>query len=140
MHSHVAIGGFHISDVHSIVMQLLFSYGSLQRDRVQLSVFARRLTGVVDRLPGYRAIQVPIGDPQRTAFHNATYYTNVVPADTATDHVPGTVLELTDQELVLVDEFERLDGYGRIQVRMASGRLAWLFVSGSRDANLLSPV
>ena len=112
-------------------MQLLFSYGSLQRESVQLSVFARRLIGVADRLPGYRTTQVPIGDPQRAAFHDASHYTNVVPADTATDHVAGTVLEITDQELFLVDEFERLDGYGRIQVRMASGRLAWLFVSGS---------
>jgi gamma-glutamylcyclotransferase (GGCT)/AIG2-like uncharacterized protein YtfP len=117
-------------------MHLLFSYGTLQLDSVQLATFSRRLVGVADRLPGYRLTRVPIIDPQRAKVHGTSHYANVVPADTSTAEVSGTLLEINDAELDLVDGYERLDGYSRIQVTVASGRRAWLYVF---DASLSAP-
>src|SRR5689334_5312839 len=34
--------------------ELLFAYGTLQQEAVQLATFGRRLEGVEDALPGYR--------------------------------------------------------------------------------------
>ena len=112
-------------------MQLLFSYGTLQHESVQLSTFSRRLVGVADRLPGYRLTQVPISDPRLAEIHGASHYANVVPTTRLADEVSGTLLEITDEELGRVDGYERLDGYSRIQVNTASGRPAWVYVSDS---------
>jgi gamma-glutamylcyclotransferase (GGCT)/AIG2-like uncharacterized protein YtfP len=108
-------------------MQLLFSYGSLQVEKAQLAVFGRRLTGVADSLPGYRMTRVPIADPQRAEVHAATHYANIVPG-TMSEQVAGTLLEVRDEELALVDGYERLDGYARTEVSMASGKRAWVYV------------
>jgi len=108
-------------------MQLLFSYGSLQAEKAQLAVFGRRLTGVADSLPGYRMTRVPIVDPQRAEVHAATHYANVVPG-TLSEQVSGTLLDVSDEELALVDGYERLDGYARTEVGMASGKRAWVYV------------
>lgn len=109
-------------------MPCLFSYGSLQRERVQLDTFGRRLLGVEDQLSGYALSQVPITDPKRAAIHAATHYANVIATDNAQSNIPGTVLEITDAELLKADDYEDADGYARIQLRMASGRLAWVYV------------
>jgi gamma-glutamylcyclotransferase (GGCT)/AIG2-like uncharacterized protein YtfP len=109
-------------------MHLLFSYGTLQSESVQLATFSRRLAGVADRLPGYRLTRVPITDPQRAQVHGTSHYANVVPADTLAEEVCGTLLEIDDEELDVVDAYERLDGYRRIVVTAASGQRAWLYV------------
>ena len=38
--------------------ELLFSYGTLQLESVQLSTFGRALTGTADALPEYRRVAV----------------------------------------------------------------------------------
>ena len=48
-------------------MPLLFSYGTLQQDDVQLSTFGRRLQGQRDELPGFEPSSVPIEDPRVAA-------------------------------------------------------------------------
>jgi hypothetical protein len=42
---------------------LLFSYGTLQDQAVQLSTFGRELKGRLDNLPGYKQNLVEITDP-----------------------------------------------------------------------------
>jgi gamma-glutamylcyclotransferase (GGCT)/AIG2-like uncharacterized protein YtfP len=74
-------------------------------------------------LPGYRS-----PTPQRAQVHGTSHYANVVPADTLAEEVCGTLLEIKDEELDVVDGYERLDGYRRILVTAASGRRAWLYV------------
>jgi hypothetical protein len=41
----------------------LFSYGTLQDKKVQLSTFGRKLTGKSDILSGYKLLQLKISDP-----------------------------------------------------------------------------
>jgi gamma-glutamylcyclotransferase (GGCT)/AIG2-like uncharacterized protein YtfP len=119
-------------------MHLLFSYGTLQLESVQLATFSRRLAGAADRLPGYRLTRVLITDPQRAQLHGTSHYANVVPADTLTEEVAGTVLEINDEELDVVDGYERLDGYRRTLVTAASGRRAWLYVFNAAESECRS--
>jgi gamma-glutamylcyclotransferase (GGCT)/AIG2-like uncharacterized protein YtfP len=109
-------------------MPYLFSYGSLQRESVQLDTFGRQLIGVADQLPGYAITQIPITDPKRVAIHGAVHYANVEATGNAQSHVSGTVLDVTDAELLQADGYEAADGYARVQLRMASGSLAWVYV------------
>ncbi|CAN5815417.1 hypothetical protein BH18ACI5_BH18ACI5_11250 [soil metagenome] len=45
-------------------MPLLFSYGTLQQDSVQLSTFGRRLQGAPDELIGFELSLFNVDDPQ----------------------------------------------------------------------------
>ena len=109
-------------------MPFLFSYGTLQSASVQLDTFGRRLLGVEDQLPGYALTQIPIEDPKRATIHCASHYANVQAADNALVQVSGMVLDVTEEELSQSDRYEEADGYARVHLTMASGRLAWVYV------------
>ena len=55
------------------VMPLLFSYGTLQQEHVQVSTFGRRLQGQRDELLGFEPSLVPIADPQVAAASGRTH-------------------------------------------------------------------
>ncbi len=55
----------------------LFSYGTLQREEVQLATFGRRLNGKPDALTGYVVTIIPIRDPNVAAKSGDTHYRNV---------------------------------------------------------------
>ena len=57
-------------------MPLLFSYGTLQQENVQLSTFGRLLQGR-DELPGFEQSLVRIEDPQVAAKSGKTHHANV---------------------------------------------------------------
>ena len=50
----------------------------------------------------------------------------------AADQVPGVVYFITAAELEAADRYE-VDAYGRVEVDLASGRTAWVYV-GDDDA------
>jgi hypothetical protein len=108
-------------------MPLLFSYGTLQREDVQLSAFGRRLQGTPDALVGFEASSVPIADPRAAAAAGRTHHDNVTFTG-GDSRVSGTVYEVTDAELVAADEYERPAAYHRMLVRLASGRPAWVYI------------
>ena len=109
-------------------MPLLFSYGTLQQEPVQLATFGRRLEGTRDELPRFEPATVRIEDPQVVAASGATHYANAAFTGRTDSRVSGTVFEITDADLAAADEFERPAGYARIAVRLASGRQAWVYV------------
>ena len=108
-------------------MPLLFSYGTLQDERVQLETFGHRLHGRHDALPGCDTSQVRIADPAEVATTGLTHYQNAVGTGRAGASVPGMAVEVTDAELATADEYERQAGYARIAVVLASGRPAWVY-------------
>jgi hypothetical protein len=55
-------------------MPLLFSYGTLQQEDVQLSTFGRRLVGQKDELVGFEQSLVRIDDPQVVATSGKTHH------------------------------------------------------------------
>jgi gamma-glutamylcyclotransferase (GGCT)/AIG2-like uncharacterized protein YtfP len=118
-------------------MPLLFSYGTLQQENVQLSTLGRRLDGRRDELPGYEPSSVRIEDPQVAATIGKTHHANVTFNGNENSRVPGMVFELTDAELSRVDEYEAAFSYKRVAAALASGRQAWVYVGahGSPDGS-----
>ena len=109
-------------------MPLLFSYGTLQHENVQLSTFGRLLQGQRDELPGFEPSLVQIEDPQVVAASGETHYANVTFNGRNDSRVSGTVFEITDAELAAADRYEQPAAYRRISAMLASGRQAWLYV------------
>ena len=100
-------------------MPRLFSYGSLQQPQVQLATFERLLSGECDELAGYELQTIVRGDKPLATLRRD-------PADRA--RVTGTVFEVSEQELLAADAYERADEYVRRPVTLVSGVAAWVYV------------
>ena len=109
-------------------MPLLFSYGTLQRDDVQIATLGRLLHGRADTLVGATLARVPIDDPVVTARLGASHHANVVFQGEHTSRVAGMVFEVSDDELVRVDGYEAPFTYARVRARLASGQETWVYV------------
>jgi gamma-glutamylcyclotransferase (GGCT)/AIG2-like uncharacterized protein YtfP len=109
-------------------MPLLFSYGTLQQEDVQLATFGRRLAGSRDALAGFEPARVTIEDAATVRAIGRTFHANVRPAADRDSRVPGTVFEISDAELARADEFEAAFSYRRIAAPLASGVSAWVYV------------
>ena len=105
----------------------LFSYGTLQTEKVQLSLFGRRLEGMHDALVGYRLITIEVQD-QNFVAHSGAVQRNVQYTGNDSDVVEGSVLAVTQKEIEQADAYEPAE-YRRIQVRLRSGLDAWVYLS-----------
>lgn len=108
-------------------MPLLFSYGTLQQENVQLATFGRRLAGRPDALVGYEQAMVAIDDPQVVKTSGKTHHPIVRFTGHPEARVPGTVFEITDEELQQADQYE-VSAYQRVSAPLTSGDRAWVFV------------
>ena len=106
--------------------EYLFSYGTLQKEHVQRALFGRTLQGTPDRLNGYKVSEVEITDEAFLATGEQSRQRTVTPSSDPNDSIPGTVLELTPQELQAADRYEPAI-YKRIKVTLASGKAAWIY-------------
>lgn len=118
-------------------MPLLFSYGTLQQEDVQMSTFGRRLNGQSDELLGFEPSLVEIEDPEVVARLGKTHHANVTFNGNEYSSVIGTVFEITDAELASADEFEAAFSYTRIAATLASGKRAWLYVDADTAPDYL---
>jgi gamma-glutamylcyclotransferase (GGCT)/AIG2-like uncharacterized protein YtfP len=108
-------------------MPLLFSYGTLQQENVQLSTFGRLLRGQTDELVGFEQSLVLIDDAQVVATSGKTHHPIVKFNGRHDSRVSGTVFEITDDELARADKYE-VAAYKRVAADLASGRKAWVYV------------
>lgn len=106
---------------------LLFSYGTLQLESVQRSSFGRRLDGEPDAMTGYAQTIVEITDPDVLAASGERVHPIISPSGDPSDEVAGTVFRISADELAAADRYEVAD-YVRVQVRLKSGREAWVYV------------
>lgn len=109
-------------------MPLIFSYGTLQDEKVQLSTFGRLLKGEKDELPGFEKSLVKIDDRESVTAIGRTHYDNVRFTGRNEDRVRGTAFEITDAELATADEYEEDADYQRRAVTLASGKRAWVYL------------
>ena len=109
-------------------MPLLFSYGTLQQEEVQLSTFGRKLEGEKDLLLGYEPSLVRIPDPAVAARLGRTHHDNVTATGDDWSSVQGTVFEVSDEELARSDRFEAEFAYRRVTAALASGKEAWVYI------------
>jgi hypothetical protein len=108
-------------------MPLLFSYGTLQQDGVQLATFGRLLKGRADSLVGYAQSMVEIEDADVIAKSGKTHHPIIAWTGEGSDRVAGSVFEITDGELARADEYE-VDAYKRVLAPLASGDKAWVYM------------
>jgi len=109
-------------------MPLLFAYGTLQQEHVQLSTFGRLLQGQRDELLGFEQSLVKIEDPQVVATSGKTHHANVTFNGRNDSRVGGTLFEITDAELAAADHYEQVAAYKRVAAMLASGKQAWVYV------------
>jgi gamma-glutamylcyclotransferase (GGCT)/AIG2-like uncharacterized protein YtfP len=116
-------------------MPLLFSYGTLQLEKVQMATFGRLLEGQRDELPGFGRSSVKIEDPKQAAAIGLTHYATVTFNGREDSFVSGVVFEISDAELAAADQYEHSAGYHKNAVHLASGKEAWVYshADGDRD-------
>lgn len=107
-------------------MPLLFSYGTLQQEAVQLSTFGRVLQGQRDELVGFEQSLFRIEDPEFVAASGKADHAIVRFTGRDDNRVNGTVFEVTDAELARADQYEPA-GYTRVVATLASGKAAWVY-------------
>lgn len=117
-----------------MTIELLFSYGTLQLEAVQMANFGRHLTGTSDALPEFEAALVEIADEATVRLSGTSQHTIARYTGRASDSVAGTVFEVTTDELLAADRYEVAE-YIRAAVVLESGRRAWAYV----DAQVPTP-
>jgi hypothetical protein len=100
----------------------LFSYGTLQQENVQKSLFGRSFAGTPDALPGYASRMLEITDPDVLAASGERFHPVVSRTGDPQDRVPGTVFVITT-----ADRYEVSD-YRRVSVALAPGTAAWAYI------------
>ena len=110
--------------------EYLFSYGTLQREKVQLDLFGRTLQGSKDLLKGYKATEIEITDETFLAKGDGKYQRIAIMTNDKNDSIEGTVFEISEKELLHADKYEP-DNYRRIRVDLASGKKAWIYIAAS---------
>ncbi len=110
--------------------ELLFSYGTLQMERVQLSTFGRRLTGTADALRGFELTSFTIADQAVIAVSGKAQHTMAVFTGRASDVVSGTVFAITPAEMNNADKYE-VSAFRRVAVVLESGLRAWAYVDAA---------
>jgi hypothetical protein len=107
-------------------MPLLFSYGTLRQEAVQLSTFGRVLEGHADELVGFEQALLRIEDPQFVATSGKRHHAIVKFNGRSDSRVSGMVFEVTERELARADAYEPA-GYKRVLATLRSGKQAWVY-------------
>jgi gamma-glutamylcyclotransferase (GGCT)/AIG2-like uncharacterized protein YtfP len=108
--------------------EYLFSYGTLQKDKVQLESFGRLLKGTKGTLKGYKLASIEIKDEAVLSASEQKYHPIAVSTDDSNDKIQGMVFEISNEELLAADKYEVKD-YKRVLVKLESGMKAWIYVA-----------
>jgi hypothetical protein len=119
-----------IPNAKNIKMEHLFSYGTLQKDAVQLETFGRLLTGTPDVLTGYKLTMIEIEDQEVVATSGETHHPIITQTNENKDTIKGIVFEITKAELEQADQYE-VAQYKRISVQLKSGKNAWVYIAAN---------
>jgi gamma-glutamylcyclotransferase (GGCT)/AIG2-like uncharacterized protein YtfP len=106
----------------------LFSYGTLQKNPVQMELFGRILTGGRDVLKGYKLALIEIKDEAFLAKGAEKFQQTLIATKDEADVIKGTVFEISEEELSLADKYEP-DNYKRVRVTLQSGKAAWIYLA-----------
>ena len=107
--------------------ELLFSYGTLQLEAVQIATFGRRLSGVSDVLRRFELALLKIEDQTVVAISGKAHHTMAKFTGRASDVIPGTVFAVTPDEIQNADKYE-VAAVKRVAVVVQSGVRAWAYV------------
>lgn len=108
-------------------MPYLFSYGTLQKEQVQLETFGRILQSEKDILLGYKLNMLEITDPEVLRKSGQKYHPVLEFSGDANDEIEGMFFEVTEAEILQADEYE-VDDYKRIETVFKSGNKGFIYV------------
>lgn len=108
-------------------MPLLFSYGTLQKEQVQLETFGRLLKGESDSLPCYKLDFVEITDVEVLRKSGQQFHPIIKYSGNIKDMVEGMLFEVTEAEILAADEYE-VDDYKRIETIFTSGKSGFIYI------------
>jgi Gamma-glutamyl cyclotransferase, AIG2-like len=108
-------------------IELLFSYGTLQLEAVQMATFGRRLAGTSDAMQGFELVDLKIEDPKVVAISGKSHHTMARFTGRASDVISGTVFTVTPDEIHNADKYE-VPAVRRVAVILQSGARAWVYV------------
>jgi hypothetical protein len=118
-----------VNDAYS---ELLFSYGTLQLEAVQMATFGRQIAGTSDALRGFEVVSLKIEDQTVVAVSGTAHHTMARFTGRPSDVVSGTVFSVTSDEIQQADKYE-VAAVKRVAVVLQSGVRAWVYVD-ARDA------
>ncbi|MFK7050205.1 MULTISPECIES: gamma-glutamylcyclotransferase family protein [Flavobacterium] len=107
---------------------LLFSYGTLQLEKVQLENYGRLLVGTQDVLKGYKIENLQITDTDVLVKSDLEYHPIALKTGVETDCIKGIIYEISNIELEETDKYEVAE-YHRILETFESGKKAWVYVA-----------
>ncbi len=113
--------------LHEAHIQLLFSYGTLQLEAVQVALFGRPLSGVRDTLAGFELVLFAVKEPEVIAISGKSHHTMARFTGHPSDMIPGTAFSLAKTEIENADKYE-VAPLGRVSVVLQSGAQAWAYV------------
>lgn len=108
-------------------MPYLFSYGTLQKEEVQIETFGRVLSGERDILTEYNLKMLEITDPEVLRKSNQKYHPILKFSGVPEDEVEGMLFEVTEEEILQADEYE-VEDYKRIETIFKSGKKGFIYV------------
>lgn len=108
-------------------MPKLFSYGTLQKEQVQLETFGRILQGAKDILSGYQLNILEITDPEVLRKSGQKYHPVLTFSGNDNHEVEGVLFEVTEGEILQADEYE-VNDYKRIETVFKSGKIGFIYV------------
>ena len=113
--------------VDEVYSELLFSYGTLQLEAVQMATFGRQMAGTSDALEGFELVLLTIEDQTVVAISGRAEHTMAKFTGRASDVVSGTVFAVTPDEIQSADKYE-VAAVKRVAVVLQSGVRAWAYV------------
>lgn len=105
----------------------LFSYGTLQLEKVQMETYGRLLQGEKDTLTGYKLGSLKITDAGVLEKSGKEFHPIAIKTGNQNDHIEGMIFEISEEELKETDRYEVAD-YHRVLETFASGKKAWIYV------------
>lgn len=105
----------------------LFSYGTLQLEKVQLETYGRKLKGIKDILEGFKVDELEITNTSVLQKSGKKFHPIAIPSQNKNDYIKGVIFEITEQELIETDSYEVSD-YKRVLKTFKSGKNAWIYI------------
>ena len=100
-----------------------------------MSTFGRRLEGTPDNLVGFTIAILKIENPEVISKSGKEYHPIAKMTDSTHNRIPGSVFEITDDELRLSDQYE-VDVYKRVKTTLESGKVAWVYVEAGKSKSV----
>ncbi|MFT4969175.1 MAG: gamma-glutamylcyclotransferase (GGCT)/AIG2-like uncharacterized protein YtfP [Chitinophagales bacterium] len=107
--------------------EFLFSYGTLQLEKVQLASFGRLLSGTKEVLEGFKLEQIQITEEAVLEKSEQKFHPIAIPSNNNKDKISGILYTISSQELKQADQYEVSD-YQRVRATFCSGKEGWIYI------------